>query len=520
MSGEVAVTGKKLDSNTKITVKINGTSAGDPVSAQEENGKFTFKKNVLEPIVESTTVQADQTPAVADSTNTTGPVQVEKAQSARDKITVDQPSLDFGHQAMQTASDSKPVVVTNKSGAALTFQLLTALGQPKDFKVSGCQNAVENNDHCTFNVAFAPFPSNHSKLRENFIALVPTSERDAFERLRRDLNDKQYAADKAEDQWRSDMRCKDHNRECPDDLRNAAKAKRAEEADKQRLAYLSQRDEEKQALEKLHAGFHLVDPNAVADHWKFPFTRAVVGLDMSAPTSRTIKQSYFIDFDLLAPFKFPGLRKNLEPLENRFFFWLNPRITSLPQATNFSTVSTIDQTGSFFDTNQKLDKLLNGLDVSGGLDFALVKPRDRIPWFAEYANTQAKLTPSLIIGAGMSTPFATDSTQVTSTVTRAICDAFAAPAGQQISVGTPQTGKGAQQGLHCQFQGSNTSPSIVGSNNTFYSNIQFYEQDRSRFFRRYYAGLRLKIYFFSQEVHSYCQPFESRHLDEGDCAAP
>lgn len=48
----------------------------------------------------------------------------------------------------------------------------------------------------------------------------------------------------------------------------------------------------------------------------------------------------------------------------------------------------------------------------------------------------------------------------------------------------------------------------------------FYEQDRSRFFRRYYVGLRLKTYFFNPDLHSYCQPFEKRHLDEGDCAVP
>ena len=524
VSGEVAVKDSKLAADTKMAVSINGISGGD-VPAKEENGKFTFDKTGLDPLSENAAIEAVQTPWVAGSSNTTRSVRVEKAQSTRDKITVDQASLDFDHQPMQTASGSKPVIVTNKTGTPQTFQLLTVLGPPRDFKVSGCQNAVDNNDHCTFNVVFAPFPSNLLKVRESFIAVVPSNEKNKFESMRAALYGDGNSAAAVENQWRHAMRCKDHynKKECPttanpDDLWKQ---------------YQYERGQEGRDLEELRSAFNTVSLNAVADHWKFPFTRAVVGVDLSAPSSRTLKQSYFIDFDLLAPFKLPRIRHNLDPLENRVFFWLNPRITSLPQATNFSTISSINETGSFFDTNQTIDKIARGFDINGGIDIALVKPRDGIPWWAEYSNTQAKLAPSLIIGGGMSTPFSTDSTQVTSAVTQGICDAFAAPAGQQFSIGTPNSTQGSQ-GLLCTFNDPNAStnpqksPLIQVPNSTsnpdpnkgVRSFIQFYEQDRSRFFRRYYAGLRLKTYFFSPDVHSYCQPFENRNLDEGDCAAP
>jgi hypothetical protein len=566
LSGEVAVKDNKLDPNTKISVTIDGSSAGDPVTAKEDNGKFTFDKAGLDPLPENATIQADQAPAVAGSTNTTGQVRVGKVQSARNKITVDQASLDFGHQPMQTASASQHVVVTNKTGASQTFQPLTLLGPPRDFKVSGCQNALDNNDHCTFDVVFAPFPSNRLKLRENFIAVVPSSERDTFESLRAKLAASGNAAEGLEEQWRQAMRCRDHSKgkECATKDSNAtivanknaatatngsagtaangnagatANDEKAPTARRDATdlweRYLKKREEEGRDFETLQAEFNLVKLNAVADHWQFPFTRAVVGVDLSAPSSRTLRQSYFIDFDLLAPFRFPGIKHNVDPLENRVFFWLNPRITSLPQAANFSTISSINETGSFFDTNQTIDKIAKGFDVNGGIDIALVKPRDGIPWWAEYSNTQAKLTPSLIIGGGMSTPFSTDSTQVTSAVTQAICDAFAAPVGQQFSIGTPNSSNGAQ-GLFCTFNDPNASTNPQKSpliqvqnpssnpdpNKGVRSFIEFYEQDRSRFFRRYYAGLRLKTYFFSPDVHSYCQPFESRNLDEGDCAAP
>src|SRR5207244_10876825 len=100
----------------------------------------------------------------------------------------------------------------------------------------------------------------------------------------------------------------------------------------------------------LRAEFDVVILRVVADHWKFPFTRGVVGVDMSAPTSRTIKQAYFVDFNLLAPLKFG--HGNQDPLDNRLSLWLNPRITSLPQGTDFSAVSTINEPGESFDPVQ------------------------------------------------------------------------------------------------------------------------------------------------------------------------
>lgn len=561
VSGEVAVKDNTLDPNTRITVKVNGVPAGEQVPATQVNGKFIFEKSGLDPLARNSTVQADQTPSVTGSSNSSGPVPVQSVQS-QDKITVSPDTLDFGHQAMQTASAAKQVTVTNNTGGPLQVELLTTLVKPRDFQVSGCQDSVESSHNCTFSVVFAPFPSNNLKLRERFIAVVPVAASTQFEALREDLNAKEQAAARAEDLWRRDLRCTDNNYrgdDCKGDFQRDICRQKTQDAtencgaepgagdathDKQKdrclarvqwSCYEYERDEAARVEENLRTKFHVVTLRAVADHWKFPFTRAVVGADMSAATSRTIKQGYFVDLDLLAPLKWPFTGKtNQDPLENRLSVWLNPRITSLPQATSFSAVSTINETGSFFDPvkSGNLDKIVNGFDTNGGLDIALIKPRDGIPWWGEYVNTQARLAPSLIIGAGASTPFSTDNTDVRSSVTQAICDAFAAPTNQAFSVGVPQSPKSAQQqGLVCTYTDPNSStnpqktPLIAVNpandpNKGVRSFIDFYQQDRSRFFRRYYAGLRLKTYFFSQDVHSNCRPFEPRRLEEGDCSAP
>jgi len=450
--------------------------------------------------------------------------------------------LDFGHQSLQTASETKPVTITNNYGEALTVQLLASTIVPRNFVVSGCQTAIENSKQCTFNVTFSPF---QVKPRERYLAVVASDDAEAFETLSKELNKKQGAADRAEEDWRIEARCADEkarkrDKDCPDraaidqtstlsqatPIKNPSEcAPKKHEATKEIAnclygKYQEARDAAATLEQQLRAQFNVVTLHATGDYWKFPFTRGVVGLDMSAPTSRTVKQSYFIDFDLIAPLRpFSFVKKNEDPLENRLWLWLNPRVTSLPQATKFSTVANIDQTASFFQSvsGGHLNDIANGLDVNGGLEIAIVKPRDGIPWWSEYVNTQARLATSWIIGGGVSTPFSTDSTEVQSAVTQAICDAFKTPASsQQFS---------DQNGLVCKFNGANTAPSIVTGPSTdpnggVRSFIDFYTPDRSRFFRRYYTGLRFKTYYFSRDVHSYCEPFEHRPTNQGNCNAP
>jgi hypothetical protein len=554
VSGEIAVQNDQVASGTKVSIKVNDRSAADAAvdTTKNSDGKFTFKLEGLDPLPAGATVQADQTPTVTGSSNTTGPVLVQGI-TPREKISVSTDVLDFGHQSLQTASDSKPVTVTNNTGGPVSLQMLASTIEPRSFAVSGCPNVIEDKQQCTFNVKFSPF---QVKPRERYLALVPSADSQAFEPLRADLDRKQGIVDAAEERWRVEARCADEkpdrlDSDCPEAiyrkklpkkpaerqaLETAKQTACAADPKKKDLAkdldcpathesanalygkYQDARDEAARAEQLLRTQFNVITLKATGDHWKFPFTRAVVGLDMSAPTSRTVKQAYFVDFDLLAPLRSPFFKKNEDPLENRFWTWLNPRITSLPQATNFSAVSTIDETGSFFQSvsGSTLNKIANGLDVNGGLEIALVKPRDGIPWWGEFVNAQSRLSVSWILGGGVSTPFSTDSTEVQSAVTQAICDAFKAPASQQYS---------NANGLVCTYSGTNTAPSIVEGPSSdpgsgLRSFIDFYTPDRSRFFRRYYTGVRLKTYYFSRDVHSFCKPFESRAGDEGNCNSP
>lgn len=231
-----------------------------------------------------------------------------------------------------------------------------------------------------------------------------------------------------------------------------------------------------------------------------PSMRSVVGFDISGASSAANQQKAFAEFDLNAPIGRAGKvcvdahgrphgqdgksyanslcdqdQKNYhylprrDPLERRLWAFFDPRITSLPQAR--SAISNLNVQGFSDFFNGQTTDLVQGLDVQGGLEYVLFKPRTGIPFFSSYKNAHARLGVALVAGAGFTTPFATPS--ATPTV-------FALPTG---------------------------SPLITQFNvPAGFTNIAFIDRERSRFFRKYFAGIRLKTYQFTDLVKGACDP--------------
>jgi hypothetical protein len=102
-------------------------------------------------------------------------------------------------------------------------------------------------------------------------------------------------------------------------------------------------------------------------------------------------------------------------------------------------------------------------------------------------------------------------------VNQSICDAF----NLNVPPLTPPPTFSTSQGLVClPGTAPSTSPVIViqGSapNNTR-AFIDFFTPERSRFFRKAYAGFRLKSYFFSRTIKADCNPPVSRGENRGGC---
>lgn len=529
--GDTKITGNLESSppaGAVVTIKINGTLA-DGMSGQIVKGKFTFSD--LHPLSQYDTLEVIQSapPAVGGAPQpTTGRVTVKAAVASTNlKLTIpaSSSSFDFGHQAMQTASEVKTVTITNSSSNDADIEDPSTTVTSPNYVISSnsCVGTIAKKASCTFGIVFAPFSSgSHPGSPErDFVVIVPRTA-DARKKyasllveLQRSRESQRVAQRNAEQSMQQETKSERHGR-----LSLAAAGAAPAAADNVsdfKAKYDSEVQRTNSVVQDIEQDFQVISLTGIPDHWKYPLTRAVVGVDLSAPSAQSIKQAYYLDFDLLAPLKLPGLfEKNEDPVENRLWLWFNPRITSLPQAANFSALSTINETGSFFSQETSKGTLgdIQGLDVNGGIEIAIVKPRDGIPWWAEYANTQARLSPSFLVGVGMSTPFSTDKTDIVSQVNQGICDAFSV----NVPPKNPPLKVSNSSGLYCQPGTTpSTSPLIVAPDGSTKSYVDFFAPERSRFFRKAYVGFRLQTYFFSRTIKADCNPPNRRGESRGDC---
>jgi hypothetical protein len=503
-----------------VTIKVNDALVPG-MSGQLESSKFTFAD--LHALSQYDTVEVIQSSPVTvggAAPPTTGRVTVKAPVTTSLGLTIPatSASLDFGHQAMQSASTVKTVTITNSTNNDVDVEDPSTTVTSLNYTVSSntCFGAIPKKASCSFGIDFAPFKSGaHPGMPErDFVVIVPRTA-DARRRYQDLVTQLQKSRDSEGNALQNTEKVKEHEKGAEREKRLFANVPDAVTAAED--TYESDERRTNEIIQDIEQEFQVISLTGIPDHWQYPLTRAVVGIDLSAPSAEAIKQAYFVDFDLLAPLKLPWLfQKNEDPIENRLWLWFNPRITSLPQGANFGALSTIDATGAFFSQESSKGTLgdIQGLDVNGGFEVAIVKPRDGVPWWADYANTQARLAPSLLVGFGMSTPFSTDKTDVFSQVNQSICDAF----NINIPTKSPPLALSGATGLFCQAgTGSSTSPVIVAPDGSTKSYVDFFTPERSRFFRKEYVGIRLKTYFFSRSIKANCDPPVSRGETRGDC---
>ncbi len=167
-----------------------------------------------------------------------------------------------------------------------------------------------------------------------------------------------------------------------------------------------------------------------------------------------------------------------DPLARPLWFFLNPRITSVPQSPTSLGSLNIDSIADSITGNNNTTSLVQGLDVQGGLEYFLIRPRQGLPFWSVVRNARARAGVALVGGVGFTTPFSPpDKTTQEFTINSTILAQFPNAANPQKDA-----------------SGNNVTPTIIA----------FVNKDRSRFFRRYYAGLRIKSYFFSDKIRGEC----------------
>jgi hypothetical protein len=210
--------------------------------------------------------------------------------------------------------------------------------------------------------------------------------------------------------------------------------------------------------------------NNLAKVQNTPWTRAVVGFNVSGASSTESQSDFFADFFVSAPLgshcgwsqvfsRSPCTLPNTEedPLESRFWVWANPRIASVqrPGALGgFASATSFIAPAVSVEPN----KIVKSFEFVAGIELAVLKPQ-RAFGFAGGDKTTARLGISLIAGGGAITPLSkTSVTPAIFNVNDAVRSAFNVPVGKDF--------------------------------------IAFPQPDRDRFFRQYELGIRLKTFFF------------------------
>ena len=484
LAGQTEIRATLPEGAAGVEVQVNQAAAvvkGFPVQDAKEVGVFVI--TLKSPLVAGTKVRIRVLQdGVARAWSDEAPVYRQAADCPRKpSLSFTPAQLSFKSQPWGLASDSQTVTVKNEGSEDIQFEpKIVPEGSFRFSPTPDCQNPLPPKATCTLHVVYQPSGA-YADAQKGLLG-------NAFE-----LEKSATATESA---------VGDTLKKADSTPKEMLASSVAEIRKNMLQASPDQRAAKGRQLIQTITDFHNSHPSTsiilsgVPEHWKYPFTRAVAGVDLSAPSSRTVKQAYFIEFDLIAPLgSYPWSSQNskADPLDSRFWVWFNPRITSLPQSANYSALSTINASGGFLDSLTKsgtVKDIAQGLDVSGGLEIALIKPRNGVGWWSEYPNTKARLGISLIGGVGAATPFSTDKTDLTSRVNQSICDAY---------------NKGATHNFNCVFRAGATAPviqdPITGTDKPF---ISFVTPDRSRFFRRFYTGVRLKTFFFNQDITGDC----------------
>jgi hypothetical protein len=185
--------------------------------------------------------------------------------------------------------------------------------------------------------------------------------------------------------------------------------------------------------------------------------RSLIGYDQSGAAAAKRERSYFFDFYVSKSFPF---KQVVNPdFGERLRMWGDFRINSVPQTTD-ATITEFAGTGFVTGLkNLKVSEVARVFEFLGGAEFRLTGNNALLPSFDR--ETKQKFSLSFIAGGGFVTPL--DPTGTTPTIFKVFDDA----------PGLPPIAKGKEF-------------------------VAFIPNDRDRFFRQYYAGLRVQTFFFNK----------------------
>ena len=257
----------------------------------------------------------------------------------------------------------------------------------------------------------------------------------------------------------------------------------------------------------------IAPPNGDGTGSNTPNFRITAGIDATGSTHSQVQQKYYLDAIFDAPLGVgPG---HGDPLNAWLLVFFNPRITSLPRPPTALSNLTVQGFSDILNSSTSTTDFVQGVDVQAGIEFCpydyvlCVRPRHGIPFFSSYKNMHARIGVYLVAGGGFTTPFAS---QVNNPTVFSLADGagnFPSNAAYvpfffpnpNFDPNRPDTF------IADPTKDQGTNPSKLFSNAAQFAGKQafaFILEDRSRFYRKFFVGWRLKTYHFSDLVRGNC----------------
>ena len=229
------------------------------------------------------------------------------------------------------------------------------------------------------------------------------------------------------------------------------------------------------------------------------YTLGMAGVNVTGAGSSGPSQQFFAEFDVMAPLPWlppacPRGKSTSYPLSQRCWVWFDPRIASIPSQTS-TALSSVSSPASLTGglNSQSLGQITQTFEFQTGIEYYL----DRSPWFGRqfgFNDSWARISGSLIAGGGVVTPFNTVSSAPEYTLNANLAQQFLDTPSlvsqyQDLARGLCNYGlsTGNPTGLTCPSPLPNPKPTTVA----------FLYPNRSRFYRDFYAGLRLRTFFLT-----------------------
>lgn len=218
------------------------------------------------------------------------------------------------------------------------------------------------------------------------------------------------------------------------------------------------------------------------------FTLGLAGINVTAASSASPKQQYFVTFNLVAPLRWAGPvcgpEQSGDPASRRCLVWFNPRIGSLPAVTSTALSSPASLTSGI--TSQDVGQITQSFEFQTGFEYGLLRPADTSFW--GHGDGWAKSGISFIFGGGIRTPFNPLTQPPEFTLNSNLAQQFA----QNPALETTYPVLAAAL---CNFglSGSICANAPAAGATT----VAFLFPNRSRFYRDFFGGFRFKFLYYT-----------------------